>query len=134
MFGSRNIPKVAKYAVVIYIFTKESKYDCRSTTAENNAKRLARKMMKKLHQRLLKDKKYDNYRDVWGHQQKFSEWIGTVANDRKEYQEGFGVYLLQCNQAVHEVIHKYAHEYDPNRGDSKKCDFFQEIYEELKND
>ena len=134
MFGSRNIPKIAKYAIVIYKFTQESKYDVKSITAKNRAKALTRRMMKKLHSRLLKDQKYDIHTTSFGKDEKYSDWIGTLANERRYYMEGFGIYLLECNQAVHPIIHHYAQDYDPNDKESKKCDFFTEIFEELKKD
>ena len=132
MFGSRNVPKVAKYAIVIYEFTRESRHDCYSETAEIKAKRLTRKMMVKLHKRLLKDKKYDvcNY---YKRSSNFSDWIGTLCKSNTEYYaESASMYMLYCNQAVHPIIHELAQDYDPNDTESKSTKpFYYEIYKEL---
>ena len=133
MMGHRTIPKVAKYAIVIYEFTRESKYDCHSDSAEIKAKRIARKMMVKLHARLLKDKKYD-VDNTHGRTGKFSPWIETLTKIHTDYYAGnsMSMYHLYCNQAVHDIIHEWAEDYNPAESDSKSSKpFFKEIYDEL---
>ena len=128
MFGSRNIPKVAKYAIVIYKYTSYPEYRNLSHTAQMKARRTTKKMLQKLYDRLLKDKKYNvNSRFQADN---FTDWMGHVIKNREDYKH-FGVWMLEVNQCVHDVIHTWAQDYDPNDTESRECDFFQEIFEEL---
>ena len=129
MFGSRNVPKVAKYAVVIYMYTVEAKRDSYSDTAQMKARRTTRKMLIKLYERLLKDTHY-NKNSRHGRDGNFTDWMNNVIRDgrRPEY---FRMWMLEVNQCVHDIVHQLAQDYDPNDTESKKCDFYQEIFEEL---
>lgn len=128
MFGSRTVPKVAKYAVVIYQYTDESKYDCHTNHAQMVAKRNVRKMITKLIERLKKQPHYDF---ETGNIKQSAHLEYMLKDSRKRLESGFGVFMLMANQAAHQIIHHLAQDYDPNDLESKKCDFYKEIFEEL---
>jgi len=59
MFGSRNVPKVAKYAIVIYIYTRNEDLKYLSHSAQMKARRTAKAMTYKLIDRLQKQPQYN---------------------------------------------------------------------------
>lgn len=130
MFGHRTVPKIAKYAVVIYIYTHESKFDCNSTYAQNKARGIAKQMTLKLIERLEKQKKYDNFLDKRDENYKYSDFLKHVLTNGRSYKY-FNVWMLQLNQAVHRIIHDLAQDYDPADTDAKHPMFYREIFEEL---
>lgn len=129
MFGSRTVPKVAKYAIVIYLYTQDEDHKYCADYKQAKAKRTAKKMTLKLIERLEQQKKY-NFETGNITQ---SEHLKYVLNDSRKMSY-FNVWMLQLNQYVHEIIHKFAPDYDPNIADSKKCDFFKEIFNELNRE
>lgn len=132
-FGSRNVPKVAKMAVVIYLYTWESKHEYyTSESAKSKAKSLTRKMCHKLIKRIT-GSKYDfdpgRTNILW------SEHLTKALIDKDHNQAYmFKVWMTVVNQYMHEVIHNYCQDYDPADNEAKKPDFFNEIFAELKAD
>ncbi|KKN75443.1 hypothetical protein LCGC14_0380640 [marine sediment metagenome] len=130
IFGSRTVPKVAKYAVVIYIYTHEAKYDCHTNHAQMVARRTVKKMAMKMYER-LKGSKYDWEPHNTGMME--SEHLLHAIKDGGNYKY-FTVWMLYMNQTAHSIIHQWAQDYDPADTDAKKPNFYRTIFAELTND
>ncbi len=127
MFGSRTVPKVAKYACVIYEYTDDSKYDCHTNHAQMVAKRNVRKMILKLIERLKKQPQY-NFKTG---NIKQSDHLEYMLKDSRKRHGGFGIFMLVANQHAHQIIHHLAQDYDPKSEKPKRIDFYKEIFAEL---
>lgn len=129
MFGHRTVPKVAKYAIVIYEYTSDEDLKYLSHSAEMKAKRTAKKMTLKLIERLKKQPQY-NF-DPGNTNILMDQHLRYVLEDSR-HMDHFGVWMLQLNQYVHTIIHELAKDYDPNNTEAKSSKpFYYEIYKEL---
>lgn len=129
--GHRNVPKVAKYAIVIYEYTREEHRRYHKADNHLKARATAMKMFRKLIERMKQQPKYDfdpgNTGLLWSYHAE--ELLKS-----KEFSDDhmYGYCMTIMNQFAHEVIHEHAQDYDPNSTESETSDpFYKTIYDEL---
>lgn len=119
MLGHKGLPKVAKMAIVIYEYSRDTK--------GNKAKQISRTMLLKIIKDLeTGDQKYN----VTLGDQLRSESLRTLYNDSKKFKY-MDVWMLQLNQYMHVIIHDLAQDYDPASKGKSSDQFFIPIYNEM---
>ncbi len=123
--GHNVIPKIAKMAIVIYEYSRDSE-SVTSMIGKMKTRRKCKVMLAKLIKTLEND--FQEYNNIKG--SSMSESLTILLKSSVDKMK-YNIWMPQLNQWMHVIIHDLAQHYDPaNKGNSSEP-FFKEIHDEL---